>query len=85
MDKKFLTDLAISPILKNIFGTDLTGMLKIKIPGLDDASISVDREQKRLNISATNWSEFTKQTFSYNLENFTGRYGMPLEFLLASQ
>lgn len=83
LDKKFFMDIVTSPILKSVFGTDLTGMLKIKIPGLDDASISVDREQKRLNISATNWSEFTKQTFSYNLENFTGRYGMPLEFLLA--
>lgn len=83
LDKKFLADLAITPLLKSLFGTDLTGMLKISIPGVDDATISVDREQKKLNISATNWSEFTKQTFSYNLESFTGRYGMSLEFLLA--
>ena len=71
-------------IFPKIFGgSDLTGMIKTKIEGLDDSVISVDRDKKQMIITSKNWSEWSNQTAKYNLEEWTGRYGMPLEFLLA--
>lgn len=71
-------------IFPKIFGgSDLTGMIKTKIEGLDDSVISVDRDKKQMIITSKNWSEWSNQTAKYNLEDWTGRYGMPLEFLLA--
>ncbi len=46
------------------------------------SSIKVDRGSKTLNISAIGLGH--NQTFSYKLDGWTGRYSMPLEFLLAT-
>ncbi len=46
------------------------------------SSIKVDRASKTLNISAIGLGH--NQTFSYKLDGWTGRYSMPLEFLLAT-
>ena len=67
----------------------LTGMIDTYIQGLDDSTISVDRENKQMVIKSLNFkfdwfdSAVYEQTAKYNLETWTGRYGMPLEFLLA--
>lgn len=67
----------------------LSGMIETKINGLDDSTISVDRENKEMVIKSINFkfdwfdSEIYTQTAKYNLETWAGRYGMPLEFLLA--
>ena len=76
----------ISEKLKSWFGKgkDLKGMIKTGIDGLDDSQITVDRENKVMEITSTNWSEWgAEQTARYNLETYAGRYGMPLEFLVA--
>ena len=68
---------------------DLHGMVVIKIPGLDDSTITVDRDKKQMIIDSINFkfdwfdSEIYEQTAKYNLDGWAGRYGMPLEFLLA--
>lgn len=67
-----------------LYGIDFHGMLTTS--GIDDSvdsSVSVDRENKTLVIDSVNWSEKSKQTFTYNLEGFAGRYGTSLELLLA--
>lgn len=78
--------------IKEIFSDDnyyLTGMIRAKISGanfleeLNDSTISVNREEKTMEITSKDWSELTSNKFKYNLEGWTGRYGMPLEFLLA--
>jgi len=87
-ERTFLLD-SKDTIFKNIgsfFSDDytLTGMIKTEgIEGIDDSKIYTDRKSKSLIISSTNLTEFENQKFRYNLEGFTGRYGMPLEFLLA--
>ena len=78
--------------IKEIFSDDnyyLTGMIRAKISGanfleeLNDSTISVNREEKTMEITSKDWSKLTSNKFKYNLEGWTGRYGMPLEFLLA--
>jgi len=61
------------------FGTELCGL----VFSWDEATSSVDvnRDAKTLEISAIGLS---KQTYSYSLDGWTGRYSMPLEFLLAT-
>ena len=53
----------------------------------DDSTITVDREARQMIISSlnANWKEFStiKQEARYDLDSYTSRYGMPLEFLLA--
>ena len=58
-------------------------MIRAKISGLNDSTISVNREEKTMEITSKDWSKLTSNKFKYNLEGWTGRYGMPLEFLLA--
>lgn len=71
-------------LMRDMFRTDLKGMIKTGIKGPDDSTITVDRENKMLEISSVNWSEWgAVQTARYNLDTYAGRYGMPLEFLLA--
>ncbi len=88
-----------NPKIKNIFNDiseifsddtySLTGMIRAKISGanfleeLNDSTISVNREEKTMEITSKDWSKLTSNKFKYNLEGWTGRYGMPLEFLLA--
>ena len=67
-----------------------TGMLNIDEGGLIDKALietNVDRESKRLSISINNPSLqnglLNEDLFSYSLADWTGRYGMPLEFSLA--
>ena len=88
-----------NPRIKNIFNDiseifsddtySLTGMIRAKISGanfleeLNDSTISVNREEKTMEITSKDWSKLTSNKFKYNLEGWTGRYGMPLEFLLA--
>ena len=76
--------------LKGLIGDlNLKGMIVTKIEGIDDSTISVDRENKQMIIESLNFkwegldSAIYTQTAKYNLETWTGRYGMPLEFLLA--
>lgn len=82
-------DAKLGNIFKNIkefFSDDdynLTGMIRAKVLGLDDSTISVNREEKTMEITSKDWSKLTSNKFKYNLEGWTGRYGMPLEFLLA--
>lgn len=71
--------------IADIFGgkeNDFTGMIKLG-NWFDGYKISVDRENKKLILSSTNWSELSKQSMTYNMDGYLGRYGMPLEFLLA--
>lgn len=42
-------------------------------------SIKIDRENKKLTIQKGWWKDY----YTYNLDGWTGRYGMPLEFLLS--
>ena len=53
--------------------------------GTDTIEADIDPVKKTLNIGTKRGVLFWKQTdtLSYNLEGWTGRYGMPLEFLLA--
>lgn len=76
-----------------------TGMIETKVEtnneilGLefvtdwDDSTITVDREARQMVISSLNteFKEFTtaEQKVRYDLDSYTSRYGMPLEFLLA--
>ena len=82
-------DAKLGNIFKNIkefFSDDdynLTGMIRAKVLGLNDSTISVNREEKTMEITSKDWSKLTSNKFKYNLEGWTGRYGMPLEFLLA--
>lgn len=71
--------------IKKFFSEDtsLTGMIKAKIQGFDDSSIKVDRENKTMEIVSNDFTQLSQNKFQYNLEGWTGRYGMPLEFLLA--
>jgi len=64
---------------------NLQGMIETHIEGIDDSEISVDRENKQMVITSKNWGflSVTNQEARYNLESWAGRYGMPLEFLLA--
>jgi len=64
---------------------NLQGMIETHIEGIDDSEISVDRENKQMVITSKNWEflSVTNQEARYNLESWAGRYGMPLEFLLA--
>ncbi len=71
-----------------LFGTkqDWNGMLYIDDETFSDSKVEVDRKNKRLKISNPNrsWSDwFNRDNFSYSLEGWTGRYGMPVEFSLA--
>ena len=68
----------------------LSGMIETNIDSsaignIDDSEITVDRDNKQMIITSNNWGflSLTKQEARYNLESWTGRYGMPLEFLLA--
>lgn len=62
----------------------LTGMIKTGIKGIDDSKITVDRENKTMTITSLNASEgFQLQGAKYNMDTYAGRYGTPLEFLLA--
>lgn len=65
---------------------DLTGMIKTGIKGPDDSTITVDRENKTMSISSTNINAsqgIQQQKATYNMDTYAGRYGTPLEFLLA--
>ena len=64
---------------------NLSGMIVTKIDGIDDSEITVDREKKQMVITSKNWGflSVTNQVARYNLESWSGRYGMSLEFLLA--
>lgn len=64
---------------------NLRGMINTKIQGLDDSEIEVDRKNKQMVITSKNWGllSLTNQVAKYNLERWSGRYGMPLEFLLS--
>lgn len=66
---------------KDEFGINLKGMIVTQIEGWDDSEITVDRDNKQMVISSKNG--LSTQTFTYNLDGWTGRYGTPLEFLLA--
>lgn len=71
--------------IADIFGgkeNDFTGMIKIG-QWFDGYDISVDRKNKKLTLTTKNWSELSKQAMTYNMDGYLGRYGMPLEFLLA--
>lgn len=63
-----------------------TGMIHMNI-GIDDitSNISVDRITRTMTIKIPNFVDGTllKQSFSYNLDNWIGVYGKPVEFLLA--
>ena len=61
----------------------LKGMIKTEIDGLDDTSITVDRANKKLIFNSFNATEFANQKVEYDMDGWTGRYGMSLEFLLA--
>lgn len=82
---------SIAESFRELMGSDfdLSGMIITQIDGLDDSTISVDRENKQMVIESMNlkwdWLDTAIyiQTAKYNLETWTGRYGMPLEFLLA--
>lgn len=63
-------------------GTDLTGMIKTGIAGIDDSTITVDRDNQTMVISSKN-GLLEKDTAYYDLSSYAGRYGMPLEFLLS--
>lgn len=85
-DKIGNKDTDIGAIDKLLGNYDLTGMIKTKIEGLDDSTITVDRENKQMVINSANFQgpfDLKKQKAKYNLETWAGRYGMPLEFLLA--
>ena len=54
------------------------------LTGQQTVSISVDRDAKQLVVStAMNGYYGIKRKFSYSLDGWTGRYGMPVEFLLS--
>lgn len=62
----------------------ITGIASLDYGGLKDltSSVKVNRSAKTLDISAIGLG--SNQTFSYKLDGWTGRYSMPLEFLLAT-
>lgn len=62
----------------------ITGIAGLDYGGLKDltSSVKVNRSAKTLDISASGFG--SNQTFSYKLDGWTGRYSMPLEFLLAT-
>lgn len=62
----------------------ITGIAGNSYGGLKDltSSVKVNRSAKTLDISASGFG--SNQTFSYKLDGWTGRYSMPLEFLLAT-
>ena len=77
------------PALANLLGPNTKGMLNIEgATGVQGAGIevSVDRENKTLNITRNDpaWGELLNENkFTYSLDGWTGRYGMPVEFSLA--
>lgn len=70
----------------NDYNMSLTPMIDMLIEGIDDSKITIDRENKQLIISSLNntgFLEWANQQAKYNMETWAGRYGMPLEFMLA--
>lgn len=60
-----------------------SGMLDISgDEGLDGVEVEVNRENETLEISANN-GLFTEDNYVFPLDDWTGKYGMPLEFSLA--
>lgn len=66
---------------------DQSGMLNITNEGfLDGIETSVDLSNKRLNITVNNphWDAWLNEDgFSYNLNGWSGRYGIPLDFTIS--
>ena len=87
LDKVGNKDTDVGAIDKILGNYNLKGMIKTGIEGWDDSTIKVDRENKQMVIKSLNFKlnnlTVYNQTAKYNLESWTGRYGMPLEFLLA--
>ena len=76
--------------LAGIFGinnTHFKGMLSliVKNQSLSDFTrkISVDRTTKNLSITESDFFKSASQTFYYDLDSWVGRYGKPIELLLA--
>lgn len=84
---------AISDFWTGLWGGDrapLTGMLKFDDDGWLDITqdVEVNRDQKTVTIKVWNpeaagFNIFNTDTYTYSLDGWTGRYGKPLEFLLA--
>lgn len=86
----FATKYTIWRVLFGKMGAPPTGMLKFDDTGWLDITtdVKVDRDSKTVNIEVWNpeaeWLNiFNTDTYSYNLDGWTGRYGKPLEFLLS--
>ncbi len=75
--------------IKGILGfadSKFSGMLSFDKKDITSwTKVDVNREEKTMEIVAKNLVGFSnqEQTFKYNLESWVGRYGMPIEFLLA--
>lgn len=69
-----------------LFGNKWEGMLNIEDEGIS-VSTEIDRASKTMKLKYWNPSIkdglLSKDTYSFSLEGWTGRYGMPLEFSLA--
>lgn len=67
--------------------SEYRGMITINVKGFAQEKFidaQIDTEKKQLKLTSVNFGKLlSKDGFTYNMDGWTGRYGMPIEFTLA--